>query len=63
MLILLVDEAHAEICYGEVSIMLALLNFVSEPTFVSVIKGALRFRAANNAYKYVFECFMLSCIA
>lgn len=45
------EEAHAELIYAEVQVMLTMLSFGEQNSIVSLIRGAFRLRAANNAYK------------
>lgn len=47
----LTEEAHAELIYAEVQVMLTLLSFGETSSILSLIKGAFRLRAANNAFK------------
>lgn len=47
------EEAHAEVCFAEVNFMLMILHFVAEQTLMAMVRGALKFRACNNAYKCV----------
>ncbi|RWS04100.1 tetratricopeptide repeat protein 39B-like protein [Dinothrombium tinctorium] len=48
-------EIHAELIYAESQAMMALLTFFGDQSFISLIKGAFRVRASNQALKFCYE--------
>lgn len=44
------EECHAEVIYGEANFISLVLTFIDDPSFLSLIKAALKLRAAYNAY-------------
>lgn len=46
-------EVHAELCYAESLLMVALLTFLENQSLLNLVKGAFRFRSCYQAYK---EC-------
>jgi hypothetical protein len=47
------QEAHAELCYAESLLMVALLTFLENQSLLNLVKGAFRIRSCYQAYK---EC-------
>lgn len=47
------EEAHAELCYAESLLMVALLTFLENQSLLNLVKGAFRIRSCYQAYK---EC-------
>uniref|UniRef100_T1KFU4 Tetratricopeptide repeat protein 39B n=1 Tax=Tetranychus urticae TaxID=32264 RepID=T1KFU4_TETUR len=45
------EEIHAELAYADSVFMLALITFVQDQSFLSLIKGACRFRYGFQSYK------------
>ncbi|XP_067118387.1 tetratricopeptide repeat protein 39B-like isoform X2 [Centruroides vittatus] len=47
------EEIHAELCYAENLLLVAILTFVEDQSLVSFVKGGLRIRSCYHSYK---EC-------
>ena len=47
------DQAHAELCYAICLLADAILTMVQDPSFMSFIHGALKFRSCYMAFKWV----------
>lgn len=45
------EEIHAELAYADSILMLAMLSFIQDQSFISLIKGMYRFRCGYTAYK------------
>lgn len=48
-------DAHAEIIFGECSLMSVILTFIAEPNFMSIIRAVMKLRSAYNSYKLCGE--------
>ncbi|RWS25081.1 tetratricopeptide repeat protein 39B-like protein [Leptotrombidium deliense] len=47
------DEVHAELCFAETQLEIALLTFLEDQNLINLVKGAFRIRACFQSYK---EC-------
>ncbi|KAI1296617.1 Tetratricopeptide repeat protein 39B [Halotydeus destructor] len=47
------EEAHAEICYAELSFMMVFCNFTADQSFLSIVRGVRNMMTAHAAIKLV----------
>ena len=45
------EEAHAEITYGELQILIGATTFIKDQNFSSLFKGALKFKSGYQSFK------------
>lgn len=45
------EEAHAEITYGELQVLIGATTFIKDQNFSSLFKGALKFKQGYDSFK------------
>lgn len=50
-------DAHAEVIFGECNLMMLIITFIDDPSFMSIIRAVMKLRSAYNSYKLCGEIY------